>query len=58
MPFTVEELALINAIHDDPRNDAPRLAYADWCSLNGLDDLAELIRLECGNMKVPAADEY
>jgi hypothetical protein len=27
MPFGEEELALIDAIHDSPRDDAPRLIY-------------------------------
>jgi uncharacterized protein (TIGR02996 family) len=42
-----EEVALVAAIHDDPKNDAPRLAYAEWCAEHDLLDLAELIRLMC-----------
>ena len=34
MPFSPEEFALLDAIHADPRNDAPRLAYADWAAAN------------------------
>ena len=45
--FTDEELTLIEAIHADPRNNAPRLAFADLCEGNGLSDLAEFIRIQC-----------
>lgn len=57
--FTDEELALINAIHADPRNDAPRLAYADWCDDHGLEDVAEFIRIQCGEpyFKLDTADD-
>lgn len=47
MSFTDEELALINAIHADPKNDAPRLAYADWCETHDLANVAEFIRNQC-----------
>lgn len=47
MPFSDEEQALIAAIHADPKNDAPRLAYADWCQPHELTELAEFIRLMC-----------
>ena len=43
----VEELALIDAIHADPRNDVPRLAYADWLAENDEHEHAEFIRLQC-----------
>ncbi len=46
-PFSTEELALLDAIHDDPRNDGPRLAYADWLEAHGLPGFAEFIRLQC-----------
>jgi len=45
--FTGEELALIDAIHADPRNDVPRLAYADWLAKNDEHEHAEFIRLQC-----------
>ncbi|QDV34970.1 TIGR02996 domain-containing protein [Tautonia plasticadhaerens] len=47
MPLSDAELALIAAIHADPRNDAPRLAYADWLEANGLGDEAKFIRVQC-----------
>jgi uncharacterized protein (TIGR02996 family) len=45
--FPEEELALIAAIHADPRDDAPRLTYADWLAAHDQGELAELIRLTC-----------
>jgi uncharacterized protein (TIGR02996 family) len=47
MPFTAEELNLVEAIHADPKNDAPRLSYADWCKGHDLGELAEFIHLMC-----------
>ena len=43
MPFSDEELALIDAIHADPRDDAPRLAYAEWLDLHGGSGAARMI---------------
>jgi uncharacterized protein (TIGR02996 family) len=45
--FSRDELALLEAIHADPRNDAPRLVYADWLDKNGHPEYAEFIRLQC-----------
>jgi uncharacterized protein (TIGR02996 family) len=45
--FSDEELALIAAIHADPKNDAPRLAYAEWLAKNDEHEHAEFIRLQC-----------
>jgi uncharacterized protein (TIGR02996 family) len=45
--FSDEELALIAAIHADPKNDAPRLAYADWLEKDSEHHHAEFIRLQC-----------
>lgn len=45
--FGAEELALIAAIHATPREDTPRLAYADWLQENGQETYAEWIRLDC-----------
>jgi uncharacterized protein (TIGR02996 family) len=42
-----EELALLSAIHADPRNDFPRLAYADWLEKVNKREYAEFIRLQC-----------
>jgi uncharacterized protein (TIGR02996 family) len=47
--FHDEELALLDAIHADPKNDAPRLVYADWLEMEGEPEHAEFIRLQCRN---------
>jgi uncharacterized protein (TIGR02996 family) len=44
--FHPTELGLLNAIHADPRDDAPRLVYADWLEESGKQDYAEFIRLQ------------
>jgi len=44
--FSDEELALLDSIHADPREDAPRLAYADWLDANGNAEYAEFTRLD------------
>ena len=46
-PYTDQELLLIDAIHAAPRDDGPRLAYADWLEGHGAGDYAEFIRLQC-----------
>jgi uncharacterized protein (TIGR02996 family) len=46
-PYSDEELSLIDAIHAAPRDDGPRLAYADWLEAHGAGDYAEFIRLQC-----------
>jgi uncharacterized protein (TIGR02996 family) len=45
--FGNRELALLASIHADPRDDAPRLIYADWLDEQGQSELAEFIRLQC-----------
>jgi uncharacterized protein (TIGR02996 family) len=44
-PYSSRELQLLDAIHTEPLNDAPRLAYADWLAAAG--HAAEFIRLQC-----------
>lgn len=46
MPFTDDELALLDAIHADPRSDAPRIAYAFWLQQHGFTGYADFIRLD------------
>jgi uncharacterized protein (TIGR02996 family) len=46
-PYAADELSLIDTIHAAPRDDAPRLAYADWLEAHGVGDYAEFIRLQC-----------
>ncbi len=43
--FHPEELALLAAIHAAPREDTPRLVYADWLQEHGQEEYAEFIRL-------------
>jgi uncharacterized protein (TIGR02996 family) len=45
--FHPEELALLAAIHAEPREDTPRLVYADWLQEHGEPEYAEFIRLQC-----------
>lgn len=45
--FHPDELALLAAIHAAPRDDTPRLVYADWLQEHGQDEYAEFIRLQC-----------
>lgn len=43
-----QELAFLDAIHSAPRDDAPRLIYADWLEeYGGQPEYAEFIRLQC-----------
>jgi uncharacterized protein (TIGR02996 family) len=41
-----QQTALLQAILDDPDDDALRLVFADWCEENGQADRAEFIRLQ------------
>jgi uncharacterized protein (TIGR02996 family) len=43
---TSDERGLLDAIRDDPYDDALRLVYADWLEENGRADHAELIRVQ------------
>ncbi len=42
-----DELALLAAIHEQPREPSHRFAYADWLAGHGEPDLAGLIRRQC-----------
>src|SRR4051795_10357418 len=48
--------ALLQAILDEPDDDAPRLIYADWLEERG-DPRAEFIRAQCALAQLPADDE-
>lgn len=52
MPMDTTELGLIDAIHGDPRSDAPRLRYAQWLEGNGEPEYAEFIRIQCAKPRV------
>jgi uncharacterized protein (TIGR02996 family) len=41
-----DDVALRQAILDNPADDVPRLAYADWCEENGDEERAEFIRVQ------------
>ncbi|WP_088260388.1 TIGR02996 domain-containing protein [Fimbriiglobus ruber] len=43
--FHPDELSLLAAIHSSPKDDLPRLVYADWLEEHNQPDLAEMIRL-------------
>jgi uncharacterized protein (TIGR02996 family) len=43
---STDERGLLDAIRDDPDDDAARLVYADWLEENGRADHAELIRVQ------------
>lgn len=45
--FTPDELALLADVHAAPRDDRPRLAYADWLEEHGQPDYGTFIRLSC-----------
>jgi uncharacterized protein (TIGR02996 family) len=47
--------ALYHAIQEQPGEDTPRLAYADWLQENGNTDRAEFIRLQCEIARDPSA---
>lgn len=44
-PFHPEELALLAAIHAQPKDNTIRLVYADWLQENGQPEYAEFVRL-------------
>jgi uncharacterized protein (TIGR02996 family) len=54
--FGAEELRLLAAIHADPRNDGPRLVYAEWLERAGEPAHAEFIRLQCQEPYVAIAN--
>ena len=45
--MTSDGEALFRAICEQPREDMPRLVYADWLQENGRPERAEFIRLQC-----------
>lgn len=53
---TTEDLGLLQAIHEDPVEDTPRLIYADWHEENGDPLRAELIRLQCDQANLIEGD--
>ncbi len=43
----MDENCFLNAICEDPFDDAPRLVYADWLEERGESDYPEFVRLSC-----------
>jgi uncharacterized protein (TIGR02996 family) len=42
-----QDEAFLQAIIENPEDDAPRLVYADWLDEQGCSERAELIRIQC-----------
>src|SRR6478672_4438581 len=45
--MTSDGIVLFRAVCENPTDDTPRLAYADWLEENGQPERAEFIRLQC-----------
>src|SRR5947209_1259489 len=45
-PGRAREGTRMNAIREDPDDDAPRLAYADWLEEHGAAERADLLRVQ------------
>ena len=50
-----DQVAFLNAIHDNPDDDTPRLVYADWLEEHGEPDRAEFIRVGVELARVPGS---
>src|SRR4051812_23267980 len=51
-----DEIAILKAIHTEPRDDTPRLVYADWLDEHDQPEYAEFIRWQVRNpaeMRIP-----
>src|SRR5262245_27199497 len=55
-PYPPADQPFIQAICDDPAEDAPRLVYADWLEETGRPDRAEVIRVQCDLARLPPDD--
>jgi uncharacterized protein (TIGR02996 family) len=51
-----ESAQLAQAVWENYEDDAPRLAYADWCEQNGQPERAQFIRLQCRSARLPEED--
>ncbi|MCE9567360.1 MAG: TIGR02996 domain-containing protein [Planctomycetes bacterium] len=52
-----DEAALLAAIRDNPDEDTPRLAYADWLQEHRDANRAEFIRAQCQAFRLPLGDK-
>jgi uncharacterized protein (TIGR02996 family) len=48
-----ENDSFLQAIHENPDDDTPRLVYADWLDDHGDPLRAEFIRLQCASARLP-----
>lgn len=53
---TPHDAAFLQAIRENPDDDAPRLIYADWLEERGQADRAEFIRIQCRLFGIPHTD--
>jgi uncharacterized protein (TIGR02996 family) len=53
----MDDKALLAAVLDDPDDDLPRLAYADWLDEHGDDARAEFIRAQVELARTPPAED-
>ena len=51
--WSKQERGLLEAIHENPRDDGVRLIYADWLAKHGQREYAEFIRLQCEQARLP-----
>jgi uncharacterized protein (TIGR02996 family) len=51
-----ERESLLQAVHDEPDNDAVRLVFADWLDDAGEDDRAAFVRAQCAAAALPTWD--
>src|SRR6187397_2695662 len=51
--FSDTRQALLDAIRDQPFDDAPRLIYADWIEEHGDPERGKFIRLQCDHARMP-----
>jgi uncharacterized protein (TIGR02996 family) len=49
---------LLQAILENPDEDAPRLIYADWLEEHGQRDRAQFIRVQCRLAQLPEDDPH
>jgi uncharacterized protein (TIGR02996 family) len=48
-----EEEAFLQAVIENPEDDAPRLIFADWLEEHGQPERAEFIRVQCELARLP-----
>src|SRR5262245_2491279 len=52
-----QHAAFLSAIRENPDDDTPRLAFADWLTETGNPDRGELIRVQIERSRVPVDDD-